>query len=267
MPSSSAPLFVDRSRSPTAASRSSQRRSSRQSVRSCGVGLSGSTADPRVTLLDQLAPPQVQHSVGSPRNLSKLPLRVITPTSTCPPISWRRVIFVASLNGIGLPRRVVSPCKGRSEFSVKRVPSSYRAYPAASPFIPFAPCGSMPRSFARKHGVSEGLLSDLSCLRSCNRNSARRSQNSLYHAHIASSAVRYTAAMANRDPRVDAYIAKSPAFAKPILEYVRDCVHAALPEVEETMKWSTPFFDWQGPLPITPGPPRRLCGSSTSARS
>jgi uncharacterized protein YdeI (YjbR/CyaY-like superfamily) len=54
--------------------------------------------------------------------------------------------------------------------------------------------------------------------------------------------------MRNRDPRVDAYIAKSPAFAKPILATVREAVHAALPEVEETMKWSTPFFDYKGPI-------------------
>ena len=54
--------------------------------------------------------------------------------------------------------------------------------------------------------------------------------------------------MSNRDPRVDAYIAKAPDFAKPILERVRDAVHAAVPDVEETMKWSTPFFDYKGPL-------------------
>lgn len=54
--------------------------------------------------------------------------------------------------------------------------------------------------------------------------------------------------MPNRDPRVDAYIARSAAFAKPILERVREAVHAALPEVEETMKWGTPFFDYKGPV-------------------
>ena len=54
--------------------------------------------------------------------------------------------------------------------------------------------------------------------------------------------------MSNRDPRVDAYIAKAPAFAKPIIERVREAVHAAVPDVEETMKWSTPFFDYKGPL-------------------
>lgn len=54
--------------------------------------------------------------------------------------------------------------------------------------------------------------------------------------------------MAKTDPRVDAYIAKSAEFAKPILSYFRDVVHSAVPEVEETMKWSTPFFDYKGPI-------------------
>jgi uncharacterized protein YdhG (YjbR/CyaY superfamily) len=34
----------------------------------------------------------------------------------------------------------------------------------------------------------------------------------------------------NRDSRIDAYIAKSAAFARPILQRVRDRVHAAAPE-------------------------------------
>lgn len=54
--------------------------------------------------------------------------------------------------------------------------------------------------------------------------------------------------MGKRDPRVDAYIAKSPEFAKPILEYVRETAHAAVPDIEETMKWSTPFFEYKGPV-------------------
>ena len=54
--------------------------------------------------------------------------------------------------------------------------------------------------------------------------------------------------MGTRDPRVDAYIAKSADFAKPILTHIREVVHAACPDVEETMKWSLPFFDHHGPL-------------------
>ena len=52
--------------------------------------------------------------------------------------------------------------------------------------------------------------------------------------------------MGKRDPRVDAYIAKQKDFAKPILAHLRDVVHAACPDVEETLKWSSPFFDYKG---------------------
>jgi uncharacterized protein YdeI (YjbR/CyaY-like superfamily) len=54
--------------------------------------------------------------------------------------------------------------------------------------------------------------------------------------------------MGTRDPRVDAYIAKSADFAKPILTHIRDVVHAACPEVGETIKWSSPFFDYHGTM-------------------
>jgi uncharacterized protein YdeI (YjbR/CyaY-like superfamily) len=51
-----------------------------------------------------------------------------------------------------------------------------------------------------------------------------------------------------KDPRVDAYIEKSAEFARPILEHLRKIVHAAVPDVEETMKWSVPHFDYQGEM-------------------
>jgi uncharacterized protein YdeI (YjbR/CyaY-like superfamily) len=54
--------------------------------------------------------------------------------------------------------------------------------------------------------------------------------------------------MGSRDDRVDAYIAKSAEFARPILAHLREVVHAACPEVEETMKWSFPHFDYKGML-------------------
>ena len=54
--------------------------------------------------------------------------------------------------------------------------------------------------------------------------------------------------MGTRDARVDAYIAKSADFAKPILTHLRDFVHATCPEVEETMKWSFPNFMYKGML-------------------
>ena len=52
--------------------------------------------------------------------------------------------------------------------------------------------------------------------------------------------------MGKRDPRVDAYIEKSVDFAKPILAHLREVVHAACPQVEETMKWSFPHFMYNG---------------------
>ena len=50
------------------------------------------------------------------------------------------------------------------------------------------------------------------------------------------------------DPRIDAYIAASSEFAWPILAHLRAIVHAACPEVEETMKWSRPHFQYKGML-------------------
>lgn len=54
--------------------------------------------------------------------------------------------------------------------------------------------------------------------------------------------------MPSRDPRIDAYIERSADFAKPILVHLREVVHAACPEVEETMKWSCPHFQHSGML-------------------
>ena len=51
--------------------------------------------------------------------------------------------------------------------------------------------------------------------------------------------------MTNHDPRIDAYIAKSAEFARPILEHLRARVHAACPEVEEGIKWGMPFFSYK----------------------
>lgn len=54
--------------------------------------------------------------------------------------------------------------------------------------------------------------------------------------------------MPTKDPRVDAYIAKAQPFAQPILKRIRKAVHAACPEVAETIKWGLPSFDYKGPL-------------------
>jgi uncharacterized protein YdeI (YjbR/CyaY-like superfamily) len=50
----------------------------------------------------------------------------------------------------------------------------------------------------------------------------------------------------SREPRIDAYIAKAPAFAQDILSHVRERVHAVAPEAEETIKWSAPAFTVDG---------------------
>ena len=57
--------------------------------------------------------------------------------------------------------------------------------------------------------------------------------------------------MGKHDSRVDAYIAKSADFARPILEYLRAVIHEGCPEVEEAIKWGMPSFLYHG---------RILCG-------
>jgi uncharacterized protein YdeI (YjbR/CyaY-like superfamily) len=52
----------------------------------------------------------------------------------------------------------------------------------------------------------------------------------------------------SRDPRIDAYIAKAQPFSQPILEHVRTRVHAVLPDVEETLKWSMPAYTLGGKI-------------------
>ena len=54
--------------------------------------------------------------------------------------------------------------------------------------------------------------------------------------------------MGQKDKRIDAYIARAPEFARPILIHLRAVVHAACPGVQETLKWSMPAFDYKGPL-------------------
>lgn len=50
------------------------------------------------------------------------------------------------------------------------------------------------------------------------------------------------------DPRVDAYIAKSAPFARPLLAHLRALVHRGCPEVEETIKWGMPSFVYGGKI-------------------
>ena len=52
--------------------------------------------------------------------------------------------------------------------------------------------------------------------------------------------------MARKDRRVDAYIKRAAPFARPILKRLRKIVHIGCPDVEETIKWNSPFFDHKG---------------------
>ncbi len=54
--------------------------------------------------------------------------------------------------------------------------------------------------------------------------------------------------MGKREKAMDAYIAKSADFAKPILNHLRELVHKTCPDVEEKMKWSMPHFDYKGEM-------------------
>lgn len=54
--------------------------------------------------------------------------------------------------------------------------------------------------------------------------------------------------MGTRHNGVDAYIAKSAEFAKPILEHLRELIHKTVPEVEEKIKWGMPSFEYKGPF-------------------
>jgi uncharacterized protein YdeI (YjbR/CyaY-like superfamily) len=49
-----------------------------------------------------------------------------------------------------------------------------------------------------------------------------------------------------QNSKVDAYIQKAQPFAQPILVHLRKLVHTACPQVEETIKWSRPFFEYKG---------------------
>ncbi len=52
----------------------------------------------------------------------------------------------------------------------------------------------------------------------------------------------------SKAPAVDTYIAKSADFARPILMRVRAAMHKACPQMEETIKWGVPHFEYKGVL-------------------
>jgi uncharacterized protein YdeI (YjbR/CyaY-like superfamily) len=50
------------------------------------------------------------------------------------------------------------------------------------------------------------------------------------------------------NPEVDGHIAKAQPFAQPILQHLRELVHEGCPEIEETVKWGRPFFEYRGEI-------------------
>lgn len=54
--------------------------------------------------------------------------------------------------------------------------------------------------------------------------------------------------MSTFNPGVDAYLEKSAAFARPILEYLRKLIHETCPDVTESIKWGIPHFDYKGDI-------------------
>lgn len=50
------------------------------------------------------------------------------------------------------------------------------------------------------------------------------------------------------DPRIDAYVAKAAPFAPPILNHLRQLVHATVPDLVETIKWGMPHFVYAGKI-------------------
>jgi uncharacterized protein YdeI (YjbR/CyaY-like superfamily) len=53
-------------------------------------------------------------------------------------------------------------------------------------------------------------------------------------------------AAGSRDARIDAYIGKARPFAQPVLIHIRELMHKAAPDLNETVKWGMPFFELNG---------------------
>ncbi|MGF7231725.1 YdeI/OmpD-associated family protein [Arachidicoccus sp.] len=48
-----------------------------------------------------------------------------------------------------------------------------------------------------------------------------------------------------KDERVDAYIKNAPLFAQPILHHLRVLIHKVSPNINETIKWGFPNFEYK----------------------
>ena len=56
-----------------------------------------------------------------------------------------------------------------------------------------------------------------------------------------------------KDARIDEYINNAQPFAQPILAHLRELIHKALPDVQETIKWGSPSFDYKGGICMISG--------------
>lgn len=54
--------------------------------------------------------------------------------------------------------------------------------------------------------------------------------------------------MEKHNIKIDEYIEKSPDFAQPILNYLRETIHEYCPETEEAIKWKFPTFMYKGKI-------------------
>lgn len=52
----------------------------------------------------------------------------------------------------------------------------------------------------------------------------------------------------SKDPRIDEYVKFAAPFARPMLVRLRKLIHQGCPKVEETMKWNSPFFMYEGKI-------------------
>lgn len=59
---------------------------------------------------------------------------------------------------------------------------------------------------------------------------------------------RRTATVPALNQRIDAYIESQAQFAQPILRRLRELVHEGCPDVQETIKWGSPTFEYKGIL-------------------
>ena len=66
--------------------------------------------------------------------------------------------------------------------------------------------------------------------------------------------------MGKKDPRIDAYIENARPFAQPILAHLRKLFHQGCPDLEETIKWGMPHFDYKGEMMVGMSAFKAHCG-------